>query len=267
MNDKNAVFTAGVDVGAECVKAVVVDSDERVRGRAIVPSRGYFDACAQESLDAALDDAQVEREQLASLAATGFGARVLEDQARVERDISCHALSAYRRHPQAITVIDIGGRDPKVIRVDDSGQTVESRSIRKCAVGIGSFLMYTARHLDVHPTRLQELAASADKPARIGGYCSVFGSSEILEQLRDGARREEIALGAMYSVGERIAEVGGFTEPIVITGGVAEYFPGVYKAIGELTGLEVHVIPDPISAGAYGAAIKALAEVCCHDAS
>jgi activator of 2-hydroxyglutaryl-CoA dehydratase len=62
----------------------------------------------------------------------------------------------------------------------------------------------------------------------------------------------------MHSVAERVAEIGGFKEPLRVTGGVAEYFPGVLKALGDMTGLKVEAVPEPITIGALGAALKAL---------
>ena len=81
---------------------------------------------------------------------------------------------------------------------------------------------------------------------------------EILEQLRDGRNREDIALGTMKSVAERIYEIGGLRDPVLVTGGVAEYFPGVLKSLSEITGLSVEAIPEPIMTGALGAALKVL---------
>jgi activator of 2-hydroxyglutaryl-CoA dehydratase len=130
--------------------------------------------------------------------------------------------------------------------------------VRRCAIGLGTFLMYAARHLDVHPTRLQELAAAVDAPAPVGSYCSVFAGSEILERLREGESREAVALGCMHSVARRISEIGGFKEPMRITGGVVEYFPGVLKALVEITGIKAESLPEPIMIGALGAALKAL---------
>jgi hypothetical protein len=43
-----------------------------------------------------------------------------------------------------------------------------------------------------------------------------------------------------------------------ITGGVAEYFPGVIKALCEITQLAAETIPEPIQAGALGAGLKAM---------
>jgi predicted CoA-substrate-specific enzyme activase len=251
-------FVAGIDVGTECVKAIVMAPDKEIRGRSVVPSRGYFQDCVQEAFTAALDEAQVERGQLAQICATGFAARCVPDATLTYSESGSHAWAASHFYPGPKTVADIGGRDPNVVQIDEKGNRSESRSVRKCAVGIGTFLMFAARHLDVHPTRLEELAASAERPAVIGSYCSVFASSEILDRLLDGFSPEEIALGCIRSVAERVYEIGDFRPPLIITGGVAEYFPGVLKALAELTGVVPQTVPEPITAGAVGAALKAL---------
>lgn len=257
MPEGKPVVAAGIDVGTECVKAAVVREDGAVVGRGVVATRGYFEACVKEVMTLALEDAQVAEEDLAGICATGFGMKCAPAKITASES-ACHGLGAYHRVRQPMTVINIGGRDPRVITVDVDGRHIEARPVRRCAVGIGTFLMFTARHLDVHATRLQELAAAATRAAPISSFCSVFSGNEILEQLREGATREEVALGCMRSIAERIVEVGALAPPVVVTGGVAEYFPGVLKAIEELAGVPVSVAPDPIFAGALGAGLKAL---------
>jgi predicted CoA-substrate-specific enzyme activase len=249
---------AGIDVGTECVKAIVIAEDGEIVGRAILPSHGSFQDCAHEVLTAALDEAQVAQEDLSQLCGTGFGASTLPGVTMTLCESTCHARGAFHHFPQAMTVIDIGGRDPRVIRVDENGHSIYSRSARRCAMGIGSFLIFASRHLDVHPTRLEELAATAESPAPIGSYCSIFAGTEILEKIRDGVSRPEIALGCMHSIAERILEIGGFEEPMVVTGGVPEYFPGVLRILASITKMSVQAIPEPITAGALGAALKAM---------
>lgn len=250
-------IAAGVDVGTECVKAVVVAEDGRVLGRAVMPTRGYFQACVYEVLAAALDDAQRAEGELTGIGATGFGMECVPKATLTATEAACHALGAFQHVGHAMTLVNIGGRDPHVITVDGEGRRVAARGVRRCAVGIGSFLMFTARHLDVSPTRLQELASAAGgRQARVSSYCSVFSASEVLERLREGATREEIALGCMHSIAERIVEIGGFEDPIVICGGVAEYFPGVLGALEEQSGLKVRGVPDSIFTAALGVSLK-----------
>ncbi len=258
MSENQTAKVVGLDVGSECIKAVVMNEDRAVLGRSVTPARGHFQACIEEALRGAIDESGVDREDLSGCCATGFGASCAPKTAMVLPETTCHALAAYAHSHSAMTLIDIGARDPRVIAVDEKGGRIENRSVRRCAVGAASFLNYTARHLDVHPTRLQELAIAADGHASVTSYCSVFASTEVLERLREGRSCEEIAQGAIRSVAERIAEIGGFDAPLWVTGGIAEYFPGVVKVLSELVFLPVEVVPNPLYAGAYGAALKAL---------
>jgi activator of 2-hydroxyglutaryl-CoA dehydratase len=61
----------------------------------------------------------------------------------------------------------------------------------------------------------------------------------------------------MHSIAERIIEIGGFEDPVVICGGVVEYFPGVLDALEAQSGLKVRSVPDPIFTAALGAALRA----------
>ena len=249
---------AGVDVGTECVKAVVVDEGGHILGRAVKPSSGYFEACSYDTLAAACDDANVELNSLDALGATGFGMECVSDATSRAGDASCHALGAFQHLSAPMTLVDIGGRDPHVITVDDLGRRTSARGVRRCAIGVGSFLMFTARHLDVPPAQLQELAASATRAATVSSYCSVFSSTEVLERLRDGATREEVALGCIQSIAERVVEIGGFRDPVFVCGGVVELFPGVSAALETLAGVTVQVVPDPIYTAALGAAMMTI---------
>lgn len=253
-----AMVVAGADLGTECVKTVVMDGEGAIVGRATVPTRGYFQDCFQEAMGNALQEAQVPVGALASVCVTGFAASCAPIATQRAVETLCHARGAWQTLRREVTVVDIGGRDPKVIHVDAHGGVVSSRSVRKCAVGIGTFLMFAARHLDVHPTRLMDLATTAGKPAAVGSYCSVFAEVEVIELLRNGATAGEIALGCMYSIADRIMEMDRLTDPVFITGGVCEYFPGVVKALAERSSLTVEILPEPILAGALGAAHFAL---------
>ncbi len=248
---------AGVDVGTECVKTVILADGRTVIGRSVVPTGGYFQDIVRESLNAALDEAQIQESELAGICATGFGMECVTNASLTAGETTCHALGAFRSAGGPLAVIDLGGREPKVIHVGADGRPEEIHTLRRCAVGLGTFLMFASRHLDVHPTQLQELAARVEDPAAIGSYCSVFAGSDVLDRLREGYSREAVALGCLHSVAERVIEIGGFREPLKVSGGVAEYFPGVIKAICQLTGMKAEVVPEPIQAGALGAAIKA----------
>jgi len=257
MPSTESTASAGIDVGTEYVKAIVLDRDGRIAGRAAVPTRGYFQDRAWEALTAALDDARLAEADLGAIGATGFAAaRVPQATARIA-DVNCHAAGAFHHLRHAMTLVVLGGHDPQVIRVGPDGSRQETRGVRSCAVGVGSFLMYAARHLDVHPTRLEELASAATAAAPVSSYCSVFGGTAILEQLREGATLENVAMGSMWSIAERVVEIGGLEPPLVAVGGVAEFFPGVLRGLEALTHVEVQTSPEPMFTAALGAALQA----------
>ncbi|MEZ4585436.1 MAG: acyl-CoA dehydratase activase [Gemmatimonadales bacterium] len=252
-----ALAVAGIDVGTEYVKAIVLDGDGRIAGRAAVATRGYFEDRAWEALHSSLEDARMAEADLRALGATGFGSgRVAQATARFS-EVACHATGAFHHLGHAMTLVVLGGHDPQVVSVGPDGSLRASRGARSCAMGLGSFLMYAARHLDVHPTRLEELAAAASTAAPVSSYCSVFGSTAILERLREGATREDVAMGSMWSVAERVVEIGGLEPPVVAAGGVAEFFPGVLRGLQALTHVEVRTAPEPMFTAAVGAALQA----------
>ena len=258
MGTNDSIMVVGLDVGTECVKALVMRGDATVAGTSIVPTSGYFQDCIRQATHSALVEAKVAPEAVRATCVTGFGAACAPSATMTVTEASCHARAGFQYKGGPITVIDIGGREPKSIRVGESGRPMQVRTVRKCAVGVGTFLMFAARHLNVHPTRLMDLAVSAEEPAVIGGYCSVFAEVEVIERLRDGATAESIALGCMYAVAERIMEMGTLQGRVFATGGVCEYFPGVVRALGERTGIDIDVLPAPITSAALGAGLFAL---------
>jgi len=251
---------AGVDVGAQCVKVVLLAPDGKLVGRAAVPTRGYFQDRYRQAMAQARAEAQLSNTQVRRVVATGFASRCAHTDARVVSETACHARGAYHHLPQAMTVLDLGGREARALRVDEDGRWVDLRAGRKCAWGIGTFLAMAAERLDVHPTRLMDLAAAAGRPAELGSYCSLYSDVEIVERLRDGATREEVALGCLHSVADRVMELGGLEPPLVVTGGVPAWYPGVVHALAERLETELHVVPEPTLVGALGAALLAVEE-------
>lgn|GEM_PF-1090373 len=261
MPDNASGIAAGVDVGTECVKAVVITDAGRTLGRSVVSTRGYFQVCAYEALTAALDDAHRGLDELSGIGATGFGMTCVPNATVTITESLAHARGAFHHRRHAMMLLNIGGGDPHVILVDAAGGQIGARGMRRCAVGGGSFLTFSARQLDVSAIQLDELAdAAGGDAAAVSSYCSVFSASEVLERLREGATREQVALGCVRSVAQRVLELGAFEDPVVVSGGVAEYFPGVLRALESLSGLRVTTVPEPICTGALGAALAAFSD-------
>ena len=142
MSEQASSMVAGLDVGTECIKAIVMRDDRTIAGTSVVPTSGYFQDCIREAMHRATAEAKVDREELAASCVTGFGAACAPWAKLNATEATCHAKAAFHYQKRPLTVIDIGGREPKAIRVGEVGRADQCRTVRKCAVGVGTFLMF-----------------------------------------------------------------------------------------------------------------------------
>ena len=157
-----------------------------------------------------------------------------------------------------MTIIDIGGQDNKVIKLDSEGRRINFKMNRKCAAGTGAFLEEMSARLDIPIEEMDGLARSSTEMVELGSYCTVFSATEVLEKIRQGKKVPDIIKGLFYSVVKRVLEMELITPPIIMTGGVVEHNPYLVEMIKERTGVEVLVPHHPQLAGAIGAAIFAM---------
>lgn len=251
---------AGVDVGSATTKAVLVDARGRPLGRDVRRSGADLRAAAEGALSAALAAAGGERGRVARLFATGFGRSVVPGADETRTEIACHARGAWFHVRRAITVIDVGGQDNKVIQLAADGRQLGFRMNRKCAAGTGAFLEEIAHRLGVDLGELERQARTAERrDVRIGSYCTVFAATEVLSRIREGATLPELAYAAFESVAQRVLETGraGADDEVVLTGGVAEHCPILAEILGRKLGRALVVPPEAQSIGAFGAALFA----------
>jgi len=246
----------GLDIGASATKAVLLDGDE-VRARSLRRSGANFaaaaKACRQEVTAAAgLDAARIER-----VVATGYGRRSVDFATTVVTEITCHARGCHASFPQAITIVDIGGQDNKVIVVEESGDRRNFKMNRKCAAGTGAFLEEIANHLDTPLSALNELARRATGAVELGSFCTVFAKTELLALIAQGTPLPEMAKAAFRSVAKRILEMDPLAGQVVMTGGVVAHNPIIVELVSDALGRRVLVPDHPQYTGALGAALIA----------
>lgn len=252
------MFVAGIDVGSLSTEAVIF-SDKGVVGYTIRPTGAVGRKAAEEAFAGALAVAGVPPEEVVTVVATGYGRVIVPFATRRVTEITCHARGAVFLFPETRTVIDVGGQDSKVIRVNAQGEVDDFAMNDKCAAGTGRFLEVMARALETSLEGLSSLAESAPRAAPITSICAVFAESEVVSLLGQGRPREEIALGLCESVAERIAALVhrvGLTPEVMMTGGVAKN-RAVVTALSRKLGVEVKVPPEPQIVGALGAALVA----------
>jgi len=247
----------GVDVGAATTKVVLLDRDATVLGSAVRRTGVDLAGRAGQALDAALADAGLTREALTRTVATGFGRDEVPFADATATEIRCHARGAYHHVPEQITVVDIGGEDNKIIRLDAQGHQRNFRMNRKCAAGTGAFIEETAGRMDVALADLDALGRQATAPVKLSSFCTVFAKTELLRRTREGATLPDLVRGTLDAVVGRVAEMGQLDGTVVMTGGVVAHVPLVAEILSERIGREVRVPPSPQLIGALGAALIA----------
>lgn len=245
---------AGIDIGSCTTKAVVVNRDGRITGSHVRRSGINYPEAAREALNAALGDRELDS---MAIIATGYGRHSITLASGVKTEIACHARGVFATLPQALTLVDIGGQDNKVIKLDSQGHRIEFRMNRKCAAGTGTFIEEIAARMNIPLEQMDSMARKAQKRVKLGSYCTVFAATEILSLIRAGASPEELARAVFESVVSRVIEMMPLTAPVVLCGGVVAHNPVIVDIVRERISGDIIVPPNPQLTGAYGAALFA----------
>ncbi len=250
------ILTMGIDVGSTTSKCVILKEGTQLIASSLIPA-GTGTSGPQRALDAALEQAGVDRSGITVLTATGYGRNSFKGADHVVSELSCHAIGAGALMPGIRTVIDIGGQDAKVLRVGPSGKLESFLMNDKCAAGTGRFLEVMARILELDVSELAAMDEKAAGKVNISSTCTVFAESEVISQLANNVDLHDLVAGIHASVAVRTAGLVrrlGVTAPVGMTGGVARN-DGVVRALEKELGVSISVSPLSQLAGAYGAAV------------
>jgi predicted CoA-substrate-specific enzyme activase len=249
-------YFAGIDVGTSYIKTVVLDEKKGIVGSFTQRSG----ADLQNSISTAFNKAvaNVPRDAIEHITATGFGRRNVSFADSVVTEISSHAKGAYHFFPKAITVVDIGGQDTKIIKIDADGKILGFKMNRKCAAGTGTFLEEIAYKLDIPLDEMNRLAAKSKADVALSSFCTVFASTEILTRIKSGEKPEDMVRSAFESVVRRVIEMDTLEGKVVATGGVIEYNDVILKILSKYVKKEVLTPSHPQLIGAFGAALSAM---------
>ena len=252
------MYTMGIDVGSSSSKAVILrDGQEMVAGAAVQagtgssgPGRVLEEITASSGL--ALSD-------MSFILATGYGRITLPMADKQMSEITCHARGVFFEHPDARTIIDIGGQDVKAISLNDRGMVQQFCMNDKCAAGTGRFLEVMSRVLEVGLDEMGEYHFRSKHPAPVSSTCTVFAESEVISLLSQGIAKEDIIAGLHNSVAAKtsaLAQRVGVRPVVILCGGVAKN-RGVADALEKKLEQKIVVAKNPQLTGALGAALLA----------
>lgn len=250
-------FYCGIDVGTSFTKAVIIDEKKEIVSKNIERTGSNLEKSINNILTTLSSPVGIPKTDIVHITATGFGRRNVPYANNVITEISSHAKGAYHFFPQKITIIDIGGQDTKIIKLDRKGKIIGFKMNRKCAAGTGSFLEEISFKLNIPLTNIDELASKSIKDTALNSFCTVFASTEIFTRIKDGEKVEDLLKSAFESVVKRVIELDVFEGDIVCTGGVVKYNNIIKEILARNIGKKVLTPPDPQINGAFGAALFA----------
>ena len=248
----------GVDVGSSRTKVALLDSNKNLIGYSIEKSGTDFSAIAEECLESSLKMANASRKDIIKTISTGYGRKNVAYADESKTEIGCHAKGCYHYYPESITIVDIGGQDNKIIKLDANGLRTGFKMNRKCAAGTGAFLEEMAARLDIPLDDMDDLASRSTDMIKLGSFCTVFSATEVLENIRHGKNITDIVKGVFYSIIKRIIEMDSLTKKVIMTGGVIANNPYLVKMSEELIAENIFIPEHPQLTGAIGAALYAM---------
>jgi predicted CoA-substrate-specific enzyme activase len=257
-------YFAGIDIGSTTIKIVLVDAQSTIIGDTTCPTGSHFHVNAMAAFETLLAQKNIERQEVAYTFSTGYGRKLFKDADDTISEISANAAGAWKmgqKYGTVRTIINIGGQDLKVIRLDEDGHVENFTMNDKCAAGTGRFLEMTARNLEMDVTELGSTHKSATgAPLTINSTCTVFAESEIISLLANGHGKAELIAGIHYSIAKRVARLAkrlGIDDMVFFDGGPA-LNSGLVEALENELMRDMVVPETPQITTAFGAALIAL---------
>lgn len=253
-------FYMGIDVGSLSTDGVLINPSGEITRSLVIPTGASIIKTINRCREELLDFGDNKSIRVAASISTGYGRKRVDFADSPVTEITAHALGAMHLFPETRTVVDIGGQDTKVIRINENSSVADFAMNDKCAAGTGRFLEVMARILETDLEDMAEMAVQSSGCAEITSTCTVFIESEIISLISESKDIGSIAAGVFKTISGRImGMVGGLgcVPPFTLTGGVAKNKAMVHFLRKVLPG-GVLVPDDPQIVGAYGAAIFGL---------
>ncbi|OQW99193.1 MAG: hypothetical protein BWK74_02740 [Desulfobacteraceae bacterium A6] len=250
---------AGIDVGSLTAKCVLI-SKNGIHAYAVMDTGTKPNKAGETVFAQALDKMGARKSNVKYSVGTGYGRISLSFVDMVITELTCHACGAHYLDPEVRTVIDIGGQDSKVIRLNTDGSMSDFIMNDKCAAGTGRFLQVMAQALETELEDLGEFSLTSTQPSCINNICTVFAESEVISLLASGETRVDIAAGLNESIARRVGLLAnriGLDRNIAFVGGVAKNI-GLRMALEKFLGKKfVSISQDPQITAALGASLIA----------
>lgn len=252
------VITAGVDLGTQTVKVVILKD-----GKVVARGKGFsgFDPAnsAKQAMEEALKAAKLKPSDLSHVTATGANMSLAPKADSTISMMGADAKAGVFLFPKARTIIDVGAEEARAVRCDERGLMAEFVVNERCAAGAGAFIEAMARALEVKLEEMGPLSLKAERASPINASCVIFGESDVVTLIHRQESKPEIARAVFDAMADRISSMVhrlGVNPDVALLGGVAKDV-GFVASLKRKLGLDILIPEFPEFAGALGAALIA----------
>jgi predicted CoA-substrate-specific enzyme activase len=255
------MITAGIDVGFERIKIVILNDGKRIAKGIGFTEWTHRSEAIEKLLLKTLEPVSLSALDIEKTVATGIGkfdvhfadARVVEPVAIART--ACFVL------PSAAAAVDIGADQTRVITLGEGYNIQEVVLNQKCSAGLGILLKYAARRLGFTLEELSDIVVDAESEVVVNDGCAVFAELDVLELLNHNTPKKDIAGALIASVAAAINailndKITPDREKTVLMGGVSQNM-AVVNALKIRSGIDFHILEDAEYGGALGAALIA----------
>ena len=256
VNHTETVY-CGIDIGSTTVDGVLLDDQGKILNHRIIKTGPGAEKSAWKMYQDMLEASGLSEDSIAAIIATGYGRESLDFAHDTVTEISCHARGILHLLPGTRFVVDIGGQDSKVIKIEGSGNVHDFQMNDKCAAGTGRFLEVMAGALEIDLPQMSEYSRFEGEPVPISSVCTVFAESEVISLLGKGHKAPSIVKGIYTSITNRIEGMVrrvGLEAPAAVTGGGA-LNRGLIEHLETRLGVRFSTPDTPQIVGAVGAAL------------
>jgi activator of 2-hydroxyglutaryl-CoA dehydratase/predicted nucleotide-binding protein (sugar kinase/HSP70/actin superfamily) len=189
----------GLDVGSTTVKCVVVEPDtfeivwSRYERHETRQAEKIADMLGE--MEQAFPDI---RPQDIRTFITGSGAAPIAEHigSRFVQEVNAVTIAVERLHPDASSVVELGGQDAKIIVFKENPETGERRVLAsmndKCASGTGATIDKCLLKVGMSRDELASLRFDSSKLHHVAAKCGVFAETDVVNLIKGGVPASEV---------------------------------------------------------------------------
>ena len=238
--DSGSTTTKGILYNGEIVKKIIMKTSARPRESILAIYNELIDGLSEKPY----------------FVVTGYGRELVDFADKKVTEITCHGKGSKYLCNNVRTVIDIGGQDSKVIKLDRDGNLTDFLMNDKCAAGTGRFLEVMSNILDTDINSIDSITNEVE-PYQISSMCTVFAESEVITLIAKEVPIEEILSGVLSSIARRTANFASrlaIEEEVFFTGVLSKSLE-FKKRLEENLGVSIKTSDLSQYAGAIGSAV------------